>query len=1014
MIDYGKIVANHGGDPASFLGFEKDGDQVNLLPYATLTAARSSVTLSAIVGVYEWQNGPLFMLVDGEAIGDDPNKLSELRRIVAMRGDAPYLAVHRTGSLTFHNVGLDNTSFDKTHAFNNDIKDVGMVIPFLVHNRPSSASKITWIHDVILNLLTKALDGLVRIGVDDGDAISLVGRALFTRFLGDRGLLPDEAIELGKSGIHTLFVSHESVSKISYWLDKTFNGDFLPLSDEKIQALPHEAFSLVSNILDRAVDGQLSLDWSEDWAKLDFSHIPVGVLSQAYERYLGHHQKEKQRKEGSYYTPRHIADLMVHASFAALQRQGTAVSAKVLDPAAGAGVFLITAFRRLVKERWEQDGQRPDTKALREILYEQIRGFDINDSALRFAALGLYLISIELDASPKPVEKLRFERDLRQTVIFKLGKDDNLDGSKDLGSLGDEVGVEHNGMYDLVIGNPPWASATNLENWQSVKYRVSKIARVRSNNEKITAPLPNEALDLPFVWRAMEWVKPSGQIALALHARLLFQRGEGMDKALLAICQSIDITGIINGSEVRQSRVWPNIGAPFCLLFARNTTPPPGASFRFVSPHLEGPLNQAGGWRIDVGQSTCVSVDDLNKRPQLLKILFRGTTLDLEIYDRVAAKGYPTFGRTWQNMHGGTEKRPKNSGMGYKLLHAGSQPNSADNDKLGQSAEAMFEFPILPNADFSSILLDTEHYQKFKTLGLTRLDRARPLSLYSGPMLVVHKSPPADAGRIRTAVSLTQMVFNESFYGYTAHSHELAADLVKYLSLVVSSNFALWYSLMTSGEFGFERDVIEKYIIQEIPLPPFSELSPEDRNQVNIMFDELAEGETFEKWRKVDEWVGSLFDMTPDDVQTISDTLDFALPFAANKKAAQAPISAKSKKAYAVRLELELESWGARFDRKLSVRPIDTSPLSPWQFVAISSDARIDQWVSYDEVLMHAIQEAADGLSSSEIVYLDVKNDCLYLGRLNQARYWSISQARLAARRIIWENIDFLSGKLAE
>jgi type I restriction-modification system DNA methylase subunit len=88
--------------------------------------------------------------------------------------------------------------------------------------------------------------------------------------------------------------------------------------------------------------------------------------------------------------------MLVRGAFYALRRDGAVHEARVLDPAAGAGVFLITAFRQLVAERWRHDGQRPDTKTLRSILYQQITGFDINEAALRFAALGLYLASIEL------------------------------------------------------------------------------------------------------------------------------------------------------------------------------------------------------------------------------------------------------------------------------------------------------------------------------------------------------------------------------------------------------------------------------------------------------------------------------------------------------------------------------------------------------------------------------------------------------------------------------------------
>ena len=64
----------------------------------------------------------------------------------------------------------------------------------------------------------------------------------------------------------------------------------------------------------------------------------------------------------------------------------------ILDPAVGGGIFLLSAFRELVAEHWRADGKRPDTDMLRRILYEQMVGFDVNEAALRFSALGLYLL----------------------------------------------------------------------------------------------------------------------------------------------------------------------------------------------------------------------------------------------------------------------------------------------------------------------------------------------------------------------------------------------------------------------------------------------------------------------------------------------------------------------------------------------------------------------------------------------------------------------------------------------
>lgn len=252
MIHYKDTVAQHGGDPSRLLSFDDASDQLNLLPYATLTAARATGELPALIAVYEWQSAPLFMLVNGDALDEDPGSLTRLRRLIAMRGDAPYLAVIRMGRLTFHNVGLDDERGDATKAISDENDHVGMYIPYLANNRPGLGSKQRWISDVILKLLTDALDTLVALGIGDRDAISFVGRALFTRFLADRNLLVDQVIKMGPSGEASLFDTPDSSARVSAWLDKTFNGDFLPLSEVTIAAFPQEAFQTVGNIMRRA------------------------------------------------------------------------------------------------------------------------------------------------------------------------------------------------------------------------------------------------------------------------------------------------------------------------------------------------------------------------------------------------------------------------------------------------------------------------------------------------------------------------------------------------------------------------------------------------------------------------------------------------------------------------------------------------------------------------------------------------------------------------------------------
>ena len=91
--------------------------------------------------------------------------------------------------------------------------------------RPRAAiNERSWISNIVLRLLNGSITKLIGFRcISDQDAISLVGRALFTRFLADRLLLPESMS--GRGSAATLFDSRETARETSRWLDATFNGD---------------------------------------------------------------------------------------------------------------------------------------------------------------------------------------------------------------------------------------------------------------------------------------------------------------------------------------------------------------------------------------------------------------------------------------------------------------------------------------------------------------------------------------------------------------------------------------------------------------------------------------------------------------------------------------------------------------------------------------------------------------------------------------------------------------------
>lgn len=939
-----------------------------------------------MLGIYEWQDAPLIVLVDGDRLRDKRH-LQLIRRVIALRGDIPYLGVAAGGRLEVHTVALDKRPARRVDLERLDVRQA-VLLPYLASFRPDFSVQKTTVSDVVLKLLDDALGTMIGLGVAETDAISLAGRALFARFLADRDLpLGPHMVAIRSDAA---FADARNADRTSRWLDQTFNGNLLPLAPGIFGRLPAGVFGVLVDIMRRAPDGQMALGWAERWDNLHFAHIPVGILSQVYERYLKTHEPVRQKKEGSYYTPAIIADMMVRATISGLEPDRRH-KARFLDPAAGAGVFLITAFRHLVAERWARDGARPDTKVLREILYDQIAGFDINEAALRFAALGLYLVSIELDPEPEPVSKLKF-RDLRGTVLSCPTAEGTARVKRtevplsELGSLGPGVSDIHLGRYDVVIGNPPWKAGAKVAGWAWVKEASARIAKARLGQDAVPDLLPNEALDLPFVWRATEWAKPGGQIAFALHGRILFEQGDGMPEARATLFGALDVTAIVNGAALRKTRVWPQVSAPFSILFARNRRAAHGATLRFVSPHLDPTLNRAGLIRIDAAHAPLVRMDDLLRQPERLKILFRGSELDLEIHDRLLTSGHPTLASL-----------AATTGSGLQTLKPSSKVRK-DAMLPGVDASYLKGWPYLASG-VPPTVIDPAGLPVFKE---DRIHDPRAEEIFIGPLLIVGETLRTKSDGFSCGFSSGRLVYGEAFYGYAFGGMPDAERRALYGLLMLRSSIARWWALMRSGKYGFERDLVEKAVVDDFPMPPMERL---DKAQLRA-FDELGaailNGSDPDR-ETLESWAAAVLSLTEEDRQVIDDTLTHAL---ANVPG-EAGTDGSTTSDFLRGLHFELRPWTERFDTRIENVNLGETSIPGWRFVALASEERMNALDQAED--LRAFVSAADALGSTEI-YHDDGDGRLYIGLLARPRYWTYSQGIRVARHLIWKHIDFIVG----
>lgn len=317
----------------------------------------------------------------------------------------------------------------------------------------------------LIQNLTYTASRLKSAGWDASRSHALLGRALFVSFLEQRKFIkpnyyPDgtasllEVLSRPRAGDAKRLLYKEFFLR----LQREFNGTMFDavLSDEERHTNKVHLEILRDFLSGHDMNtGQMTLGF---WA-YDFRFIPVETISAIYEEFMKDADFKQKRKDGAYYTPRHLAETTLHVALEG--RYANADHWRVLDPACGSGIFLVAMFN-LIAEKWRRENlnSRRQTKAqgLLEILQKQICGVDLNLEACRITAFSLYLALFE---KLKPMDVDEFKEKVRQGPFLPpllWEKDANIENPVVLSGdfLRDELPLSE--KFDLIRGNPPWKS----------------------------------------------------------------------------------------------------------------------------------------------------------------------------------------------------------------------------------------------------------------------------------------------------------------------------------------------------------------------------------------------------------------------------------------------------------------------------------------------------------------------------------------------------------------------------
>ena len=387
-------------------------------------------------------------------------------------------------------------------------------------------------------------------------ANGLIGKFLYVLFLTDRGIISQDWLnERGHENIR-LRDSQVKWSEESLWrllddLDSIFNGSVFPLSIKDRREIDHTHIELVRAVMKHGAmtnrEGQVQLSFID----IDLGVLRVETLSAVYEQFLENVKRGERRRVGAYYTPPFLVDLVLDR---VEEEQPLNDGVTVLDPAAGSGVFLVGAYRRILENAKASSEQPLSLGTVRSLLTRNIFGVERNRDACYVAAFSLYLTMLDY-VTPRDLRMVAEGKDPNKLFPQLVGSNLHAQDFFYAGTL-----AKIPPIY-CAIGNPPWQTVGILRSPPAKQWATR-------NPE---SPIGNDQAAELFIWKALRnHMAEDGILAMLIPAKSFVNpTASQFRKSLTA---EFSVCGAINFSHLRH-KLFVGAKHACAAIFVRNQRP---------------------------------------------------------------------------------------------------------------------------------------------------------------------------------------------------------------------------------------------------------------------------------------------------------------------------------------------------------------------------------------------------------------------------------------------------------
>lgn len=852
-------------------------------------------------------------------------------------------------------------------------------------------------------------------------AHALIGRSIFIRYLEDRGILDEQYflnVARKKAGWTEIIKNPSGYEQFDFSgnpsfysrvltnrdftyalfesLAKHFNGDMFPQVDdgEGVVALKH------LKIIQELLFGNVGIQKKLFFYSYKFNIVPLELISAIYEEFYHPSsddkiKKEKIRQDGAYYTPPVLAEFVLSQI---LTKDILKKGPRVLDPACGSGIFLVEAFRRMVRYNWYKKKSSLSFVELKNIIKNQIAGIEVNEEAARITAFSLYLAMLHYLDPPSILEHLRQGNRLPY-LITKDYKSKNyyncilVENTFNVSKIESSTTLQERfgrGCVDIVVGNPPWGTPGKKADEKTKKQHQIMLDWCKINNKPIGDKEPSQA----FLWRSLDFLREGGHAGMLVPAGVLFKHSDTSQEFRQQWMKNVKLQRVYNFSNVRKF-FFKEGDSPFLTIcFSKEKQ---GDSI----------VEYWSAKQVVALKKTQAVLFSLYDRHVIRNENFADSKIWKKYWlgrqaDSILIKQLSCLERLDSFINS------NNSGQGYMI-----SSNKYDASIFGNK----LSFKKLPSR------YDNPDY----ITSPKRVHRLGKLKAYSGNRIIVNEGITELGGNKGVIVSQYidyPATFTESCYGLLFDNHEqwqhkiclgiLWSSVARYYFFLTSANWGLWYHKILKDE------IIQLPVILDKSNPYTSKVirvvdklhnyHPQKKDllhQDGIPEEEIEN--TRHKWEaELDEAVFELYELNEEQKDLIRDCCEVTLPFFYKPfdSIGAMPAVENSNFSWLERyVKIFSQRWNAYLDKDEDMRgKMHVSAHGNMLAVEFFPSDKKDQWNleqkndSWKDILEQINKNLPQPMGTSQIL-LDglvhvVSNDGIIIIKRNEKRFWTRSLAR--------------------